>query len=341
MKTLLLIFAFAFFTLHAQSKVVYLNNNLAEPNIAQKQYNNWTDAYASVSAGDTIYVIGSNTNYGGVTIDKTLTVIGPGYFLDENRETQVDKKVAKINDLTFATGSVGSLITGMTITGHSSTSIDIRNVDNIKINNCHVQRLYIYCADGTVYNNIEVINCFFSGRIDYGPTSGDGICTNLIISNNIINYSIYIPTGSTGIITHNLFLSNTLIFGTSSSFEIANNIFINEDADDFTIQPLPDASVHHNISITGVFGDANNNFTAPESTLFTTDENASSDGMYQLSENSPAKGAGKNGVDIGPFGGPNPYRLSGLPNLPNIYELSTGGLVSGNELPVHIKIKQQ
>jgi hypothetical protein len=59
-----------------------------------------------------------------------------------------------------------------------------------------------------------------------------------------------------------------------------------------------------------------------------------------LSENSPAKGAGSNGTDIGPFGGPDPYRLSGLPNLPNIYELSSGGLVTGDELPVQIKIKQ-
>jgi len=52
------------------------------------------------------------------------------------------------------------------------------------------------------------------------------------------------------------------------------------------------------------------------------------------------KGKGTNGSDIGPFGGPDPYRLSGLPNLPNIYELSTTGLVSGDKLPVHIKIKQ-
>ncbi len=80
--------------------------------------------------------------------------------------------------------------------------------------------------------------------------------------------------------------------------------------------------------------------TAPQSTLFTTDENATTDGQYMLSENSPAKGAGSNGSDIGPFGGPDPYRLSGLPNLPNIYELSTVGLVSGDELPVTIKIKQ-
>ena len=43
---------------------------------------------------------------------------------------------------------------------------------------------------------------------------------------------------------------------------------------------------------------------------------------------------------MGPFGGPDPYRLSGLPYLPNIYELVTGGLISGDELPVRIKIKQ-
>jgi len=168
----------------------------------------------------------------------------------------------------------------------------------------------------------------------------NGIATDLVISNNIIRGSFYLNTGSTGIIANNLLLNNYFWVGSSSSFEIYNNIYLNVNEDDFTIQPMPDASVHHNISLTGAFGDNNDNFTAPQSTLFVSDENASTDGQYMLSEDSPAKGAGTNGTDIGPFGGPDPYRLSGLPNLPNIYELSTGGFVSGDEMSVQIKIKQ-
>ena len=58
--------------------------------------------------------------------------------------------------------------------------------------------------------------------------------------------------------------------------------------------------------------------------MFRTDA-LSVDQAYQLSAGSPAIGAGiPNGatpVDCGAFGGPNTYKLSGIPAIPSIYEL--------------------
>ncbi len=342
MRTLFTFLATLFFVTALQAKIVYLNNNLEEPNISENLFINWSDAYAAVSAGDTIYVVGSNFDHGNITISKPVTVIGPGYFLNENDQTQINKKEALFSQIVLDESAGGAKLIGLSLS-RNVTGISIKgDIDNVSIENCYTSEINLDVRTGSVYDNVEIKGCYiyYSGLYMSGRNVSDGVATNLTLINNIIDGGIGMADGSTGLISNNLFLGNMLELGTSSSFEFLNNIYINEDTDKFTIQPLPDASIHHNISLTGAFGNANDNFTAPESTLFNTDENASTDAQYMLSENSPAKGAGSNGSDIGPFGGPDPYHLSGLPNLPNIYELSTGGFVVGDELSVQIKIKQ-
>ena len=44
--------------------------------------------------------------------------------------------------------------------------------------------------------------------------------------------------------------------------------------------------------------------------------------LIALKPNSPAKGAGSGGTDIGMFGGVNPYVLSGIPSVPTFYQLT-------------------
>ncbi len=338
MKTLFTFITAFFLFASVDAKIVYLNNSLPNPNISENLFTSWTDAYSVVSNGDTIYVFGTQNSYGRVTIDKKLTILGPGYYLTENKETQVNKLVAGFDQISFVDGSQGSYIQGITDVENFYSLYIAQNIDDITIENCFLYTVFFDTKNAS--NTIKIsLKKNTIGSITM-ENFYNGIATNLIISNNIIRGSFYLNTGSSGIIANNLLLNNSFYSGVSSSFEIANNIYLNTNTNNFSIKPLPDASVHNNISLTGAFGSDNNNITVPQSTLFITDENATTDGMYMLSENSPAKGAGSNGTDIGPFGGPDPYRLSGLPNLPNIYELSTVGLVSGDKLPVTIKIKQ-
>ncbi len=338
MKTLFTLLSIVLLFASSQAKIIYLNNNLEEPDISQNLFTNWSDAYASTLSGDTIYVSGSAKNYGSITLTKQLTLIGPGYFLSQNSNTQVNKLIAAFGDITFNGGSQGSKLKGICCSGYAGYDVIIP-VSDIFISNCYIPNtIDIDRNDDANINNITIEKCYI-GKVSY-YAGYDGVFNNFTFANNIVKGSFDVPNGSSGIISYNLFVNNIFRSQSNSSFEIANNIYLNSNTSNFNIQPLPDVAVHHNISLTGAFGNDNNNITVPQSTLFISDEGASDDGMYMLSENSPAKGAGSNGTDIGPFGGLDPYRLSGLPNLPNIYELSTGGLVSGDGLPVRIKIKQ-
>ena len=64
------------------------------------------------------------------------------------------------------------------------------------------------------------------------------------------------------------------------------------------------------------------------------------DAQYQLAVNSPAQGAGVNGVDLGIFGGTTPYKLSGIPDLPLIYELNVPDEANGS-INVNIKVRAE
>lgn len=109
-----------------------------------------------------------------------------------------------------------------------------------------------------------------------------------------------------------------------------------------TTVTLPNAignNLSHNIANNSLFGSENNNQTnVPISEIFIVSN--SQDGKYQIKEGGAADGKGRDGVDIGPFGGAKPYKLSGLPDIPVIYQLSTGGVAnSAGKLPITIKVK--
>lgn len=327
------------------AKVVYLDNT-KEKNATVSLYNTFTDAYtACTSPSDTIYVIGAVDSYGSITIDKPIVLIGPGYFLEENTATQYSTLSANFLAITFTTGSNGTIIKGIKQTNsHSNYKLFIQSdVDDLLIENCYIPEIEISDLDGYIYNNIQIKKCYIwdNGITTSTHSNYDGIITNFVLSNNIIDGGVFLSNGSNGIISNNLFIANTFGIGINSTFEVHNNILLADNVTNVTLPSLPNSSISHNISIINAFGSTNNNQElVNENFLFVGNEGYSTDGQYQLAENSPASGAGIGGIDAGPFSGSDPYRLSGLPDLPNIYELSTGGFVAGDELNVHIKAKQ-
>ena len=345
-KFTLLILSLTFASI-ANAKVVYLDNTKAQ-NASENLFSNFANAYAAcTSPGDTIYVMGSNFNYGDIDISKQIVIIGPGYFLTDNDATQVNKLTANFDDINFFAGSEGSIIIGIVNSRDINTDMFIRTSD-ITVKNCYIYKaIGIYGNTSTDNNlsNITIDGCYFNEAssnyvgINRYTTNYSGLLLNLTVTNNIFRRSgMYVNPGSTGTISNNLF-SGYFKPGTTSSFEIHNNIVLATNPEYIEIQNLPSISVSHNISVIDAFGSDNNNLAfVNENILFVGGD--SRDGQYQLAAGSPAIGAGQGGTDIGPFGGPNPYRLSGLPYLPNIYEVSTGGYVIGNSLPVHIKAKQ-
>lgn len=287
---------------------------------------------ASVLSGDTIHVEQSNTSYGSLTMVKRLTIIGPGYFLNMNPKTQVNKGYSSIvGSITMnASTCAGSTITGLTIAGTVSMGA----------NHLLLSRNYI---GGTVYvggtsttvvdSTIIAQNYIAVGYNTYTITeqSGTGNLTNLIIANNYLYtynyYAIYISGRMSGIIKNN----------TNDGPIIASNMYVVNNIDvRSTTNTFNNCLIEYNIGL------AATSYSTPSGTAntFTTGTNltntslgfvtsTSTDGAWALLGTSPAKGTGKSGDDMGMFGGSLPYVLSGIPTVPNIYALTIGSVAAG------------
>lgn len=344
MKRNLLLFIGILMGITTHAEVYYLNNNV-ENDASNNTFKTFSEVFDASSVNDTIYVIGSVHQYYDMTLDEPRVIIGPGYFLEENTETNSNKLEAVFDDIIFNSGSEGSKIEGISCS-HSSNSEIYVYVSSVTIENCFVYD-YIYVDEYSEANieNLTVKGCYFKDYSERAITYSSnyyGVLVNCVLSNNIVHGSVELPNGSNGVIMNNLFLHDEFKPGTSSSFEIHNNILLSDDPGSVEMQPLPDAAVSHNISVSSLFGAENSNQEyVTVSNLFVGAEGYSTDGQYQLKEGeNPAIAAANDGGDIGPFGGPEAYSLSGLPDIPRIYELSTGGFVTGDELPVQIKVKQ-
>ena len=110
-KSLVLILFFGLIMIYAQATVWRVNNNSA----ISANFTSFTAAQNAAAPNDTLYFEGSSVSYGNIILTKPLTLIGPGYFLSENPQTQANKVTAKFGTIGFNTGSAGSTISGLDI----------------------------------------------------------------------------------------------------------------------------------------------------------------------------------------------------------------------------------
>ena len=289
-------------------------------------------AVTAASDNDTIYVEGSAMNYEGATINKPLTIVGPGFFLSENPETQANNTSATIDsEIIFTSGSEGSTIMGCEFQFGIYLTISVSNISVI--------RNILFQVEFTDNSNNIVIT---QNYIDAYINAGTGDISNTIISNNIINGGIYAQSTSGPLI-----VSNNVCWTTSRTYpidchnaSIQNNILINDYS---YIYPNTGNTISYNI-LASDGTDANGNQYNVDMNLVFADFDGSlelsTDGKWDLKDGSPALDAGSGGVDCGAFGGSTPYILSGVPNLPHIYEADVpASATSDSGLQVSIKVK--
>jgi hypothetical protein len=299
-------------------------------------FNNLQTAHNSASAGDTIYIEGTPFSYGGLTCTKRLSLFGPGFFLGENENTLAIKNHAHVDGITFNEGSQGSLLYGL----YLAQSL------NCNVNNIHVKRNWLSGFTlGYNKDSILISGNYFQGYLTIYQDAP--VIKNIRILNNIIN-GINLSNSKSVLIINN-YLSGC-ISGTESFF--TNNI-INQNfgcgggsISDVSKQNL----FSNNIFKTNGVGSVNGNQANVDlSTVFlvepsaTKPQDVSTDGRWQLKVGSPAKAAGfgstnEKPVDIGPFGGTDPYVLSGLPPIPSIYFFEHQPIGS-NADPLDVRIK--
>jgi len=321
-----LIFTFICGIIYGQNLIRVNNNPGADPDYLTLQ-----EANDNANNGDTIYVEGSATSYTGVDISKSLTIIGPGFFLSENDSTQANGLEATTGNIYFNAGSSGSVISGI----KANNTIYIY-VDNIVVTRCYTQ--YIKFADNS--DNALILQNYVYGSIQRSSTSA--ILTNVIIANNIVGESI-----SFGSNNGPLQVFNNVLFGTGVyhgiyvyNSSIANNIITGVSAK--IVENTGNTIVNNLLARDGTNANGNqyNVVMADVFVGFPTQGSYSTDGKWQLKAGSPAIGAGVSGVDCGVFGGTTPYVLSGLPAVPRIYEAVIASTAYSDQgLQCTIKIK--
>jgi hypothetical protein len=338
---------FVSLSLALQSTVWRVNNR---PNV-DADFTTLQAAINGASATDTIYLEGSPTNYGTGSLNKQLTIIGAGYFLNQNDSTQAYKESSKVSTLFLYNGSQGSVIEGLEISISTYSNID---GVNIQTNNIKIRRNYISVTTTSASSWAAAFR--FSSNVDNltieqnwinanSPTAGHAQCifTNSYFSNSIIrNNIIYADTNQYAVsyFTANeaasLIFSNNVIMGrmTTNYSSHYNNIILWSDytpgTGDINSNNLCDETQYPNV---------NSNQQNVDMTTVFVDYTSYIDNGYILATGSPAIGTGVGGDDCGAFGTGDPYVLSGMPPIPAIFEVETTQSIGTSTLPVTIKAK--
>lgn len=287
---------------------------------------------ADVVNGDILHVEGSALKYEGTTITKRVHIIGPGYFLNENPYTPANSALALFkSSIIFEAGSGGSSIKGISFIDYNPYPRVSTEVNNILISGCHMPndiglRTHI---TGIIVQGcyIESTNLFANTRNPYYSVS------NAIVNNNIFTRGF---RNSAGNLIINQFENNVLVGNVDV---VASYFRSNILASNTATVKLVSPHCENNLAFNGQFGTENGNQNVDETAVFVG--GTSPDGKYRLKPDSPARGAGYDGIDCGIFGGTSPYRLSGLPNIPVIYDLrvaTEGDPVNGLQVTIKAKV---
>jgi len=274
-------------------------------------------AMAGVTAGDTIYLEGSPNDYTlSNAISKQVVIIGPGYFLDQNENTLVSKSPAMIaSNVTIL--AKGTVLEGVTINKNNNTNLYIA-ADDVVVRKCHINRIYF--SDNTASTNLEIANTIITQSITNDITVGSNdYGKGGLISNNILGaYNLFSGLRNFDILFNTFTTTNQFATAGSSNCNIRNNIY------------------RGNSVGSGTNNTYTNNYKASTAEFVGGD---SSDKQWQLIATSQGNTASSAGGQCGAFGSSSPYVLSGLANIPHIYDIEAPTSASAaSGLSVTVKI---
>lgn len=315
---------------------IFRVNNTLTTNPVQKTYNSILEANNSsaVLPGDTLMIEGCPTEYDGTALNKRLVLIGPGYLLNENPQTQANLSTAVLRNLTFENGASGSIIAGLTFSGFSGSYIPyISNASNIVIMRCYLPNPIVLIGN---VSGIQIIQNYFARSAIY-IGSGSYTFTGVSLKNNYIDEAQSITSSDSyqrifSAVENNIFNGNVTL--TANVFR--SNIITSTTA----VVAVSSGSIENNLVANSQLPATNGNQTFNAANLFVGVSGNSIDGQYKLKGNSPYLAAGYNNTQPGIFGGTSPYVLSGLPATPAIYGFTADGFVNkAAGLQVNIKVK--
>lgn len=307
------------------------------------------DAMASLDVypGDVLY-LDPGCHLPNQTVSKGVTIIGTGFNLNGAvEEAFVDGFDIKASDVKLMS---------INITGEVSTYGSNRG-SNITLERCKTRNLLFNNA-GT---NLKVLNCYVSGNIsgsDRGVTVRNSIVLGQIISikNGSIKNCVVISDGGNYVgesysyhVLYNITntnITNNIIINTNTKSTVSGNttLYFNHQTI-YNVSETDANSINNNI----LSNDAEHTFAIYKTNQFIGAKiedvfawEGSLDERFKLKKDSPALGAGANGVDCGVYGGAYPYVVSGLPKfIPYIVESNIPTTPTDGKLNITLKIKSQ
>lgn len=322
MKARLLLPAACFSTFAVQATVRTVSNSVGQP----AQFTTIQPAITASSPGDTIYVMGSNVQYAGISIDRQITLIGAGYA------PPTPAHPTNIYSISMSAAAAGSRLMGFEV-----PYIAYLYANNLLVERCRIENIYF--TTGSINNVIR--HCYLGYTDLVQPASA-------LISNNIFHGSGYLihSNSSSVIITNNLFMgySAYALYSIANAL-ITNNIFWGSTPVNGTVM---NCTFNNNIT----YQTSNN--TIPYGTNVGTGNqlnvnpyftNAPAIGVnytynYDLLPFSTGNNAGTDGTDIGLYGGLAPLPgLGGVPRIPRItqFDLQYTVVPQGGSLNVQVQ----
>lgn len=312
-----------------------LNNSMPSAG----QYTNWNDAQTASSNNDTILIHGSVINYGSITVNKKLTIIGPGHHPVDKQNNQR----AFCDNVLFADGSTGSTVIGIEASNMQAYYSDI---DNVTILNCHfLDALYFTYPNA---NNWLVDGCVFTNTGHCIRAEGNSV-GDLLVRNCIFNGTIYSFNGV--FIGYNYFNNNIFLSATPYTIQYCryqymnNNIFYRAGFADFANTGI---YFTKNLSYQCIGGNTFPNGFNYENVdpLFVTNLGSGAyfdySYDYHLQPSSPVITGGIDGLELGVYGGEGDYDQNGVGHNPYINTFNITGPTSvnaGDPIQVYIKAK--
>lgn len=308
---------------------------------AKAQFKTVEEAMAdiNVASGDTLLLDPGSYGNVDVTSRDNITIIGPGYFLDKNKQwAESQNAVMYIVSLDSGSKIEGCIASDIRLNGYCTASRckagDIAsNYSNNTIECCIAERIFPYgtqqSQNNIIRNNIitSISNqdgSIIENNVIVGESEPISWVRNSTVKNNII-----INTKS-GFDSNQIPFSCSIYYGNSDSFTnnvIQNNVF-----------SVPERYIDSN----DMFKDYPNNYYVGATVANTFVNEGSDDGKWQLLSTSAAKGAATHGGDCGAFGGATPYVLSGIPMfLPHITEAFVPVKPTDGKITVKLKIENQ
>lgn len=344
--------------------------------VSGTDYNTFALAYTASASGDTILVFPGITAI-SQTFTKKIIVIGPGNWLDPtstpkgNANLQAFAGTVSISNMIFNAGSDGSQVWGLT-----NGTIGI-NANNITVR--RNREIFIYVAYSNVPSTCTNIQILENYRVTISNYYANGSSvTNMNISNNLISYFATAALNTySGNISNNVWAyDNTLTAannGGSTTLTNTNGIELGGGAYLFQNNIL---ACYYNVTLGSsynyfVFSNADNTVanynmalqtgSGPAQTWpvgvgnvitpiangpnifdgFPAISTFSADARYALKAGSPALTVGSGGTPIGMFAGLNPYKLSMIPSIPSIYQLTSpqGNNPPGSTIQINVSTR--